>query len=100
MELKCDPLFLLRHSNDSGYQAINFDPVTHLPKVNADCTGCTLCLSVCPIIECIKCVLFLFLEIGSNKRNRRLTDELTVINSHGVVMLLSVGVHSEYNQPS
>jgi len=42
--------------NDSGYQAINFDPVTHLPKVNADCTGCTLCLSVCPIIECIKMI--------------------------------------------
>ena len=39
--------------NDSGYQAIVFDPVTHLPRVNADCTGCTLCLSVCPIIDCI-----------------------------------------------
>ncbi|XP_052776555.1 dihydropyrimidine dehydrogenase [NADP(+)]-like isoform X2 [Mya arenaria] len=42
--------------NDSGYQAIVFDPETHLPKVNADCTGCTLCLSVCPIIDCIKMV--------------------------------------------
>ncbi|KAJ8957488.1 hypothetical protein NQ318_020514 [Aromia moschata] len=40
--------------NDSGYQAINFDPETHIPKVNEeDCTGCTLCLSVCPIIDCI-----------------------------------------------
>ncbi|XP_045158402.2 dihydropyrimidine dehydrogenase [NADP(+)]-like [Mercenaria mercenaria] len=42
--------------NDSGYQAISFDPETHLPKVNEDCTGCTLCLSVCPIIDCIKMV--------------------------------------------
>lgn len=40
--------------NDSGYQAIEFDPVTHLPKVNDSCTGCTLCVSVCPIIDCIK----------------------------------------------
>lgn len=39
--------------NDSGYQAIHFDPETHIPKVNDDCTGCTLCLSVCPIIDCI-----------------------------------------------
>lgn len=31
--------------NDSGYQAINFDAKTHLPKVTKDCTGCTLCLS-------------------------------------------------------
>ena len=36
--------------NDSGYQAITFDPETHLPHVTADCTGCTLCVSVCPII--------------------------------------------------
>ncbi|XP_034241166.1 dihydropyrimidine dehydrogenase [NADP(+)] isoform X2 [Thrips palmi] len=42
--------------NDSGYQAIHFDPVTHLPKVNDDCTGCTLCVSVCPIIDCIEMV--------------------------------------------
>jgi len=42
--------------NDSGYQAITFDPFTHLAKVNEDCTGCTLCLSVCPIIDCIKMV--------------------------------------------
>jgi len=39
--------------NDSGYQAITFDPVTHLPFVTPECTGCTLCLSVCPIIDCI-----------------------------------------------
>lgn len=25
--------------NDSGYQAINFDPDTHLPTVTKDCTG-------------------------------------------------------------
>jgi len=43
--------------NDSGYQAISFDPETHLPVVNNDtCTGCTLCFSVCPIIDCISMV--------------------------------------------
>ncbi|XP_067935527.1 dihydropyrimidine dehydrogenase [NADP(+)]-like [Watersipora subatra] len=42
--------------NDSGYQAIKFDPDTHLPVVTDDCTGCTLCLSVCPIIDCITMV--------------------------------------------
>ncbi|XP_071508213.1 dihydropyrimidine dehydrogenase [NADP(+)]-like [Diadema antillarum] len=42
--------------NDSGYQAITFDPKTHLPHVTSDCTGCTLCVSVCPIIDCIKMV--------------------------------------------
>ncbi|XP_033325704.2 dihydropyrimidine dehydrogenase su(r) isoform X1 [Megalopta genalis] len=41
---------------DSGYQAIHFDPDTHIPKVTDDCTGCTLCLSVCPIIDCITMV--------------------------------------------
>ncbi|XP_072366669.1 dihydropyrimidine dehydrogenase [NADP(+)]-like isoform X2 [Scyliorhinus torazame] len=39
--------------NDSGYQAITFDPETHIPRVTDDCTGCTLCYSVCPIIDCI-----------------------------------------------
>lgn len=43
--------------NDSGYQAIKFDPVTHLPIVTDSCTGCTLCYSVCPIIDCIKMVV-------------------------------------------
>ncbi|XP_005103884.2 dihydropyrimidine dehydrogenase [NADP(+)] [Aplysia californica] len=43
--------------NDSGYQAISFDPETHLPKVDEKtCTGCTLCVSVCPIVECIQMV--------------------------------------------
>ncbi|EZA58247.1 hypothetical protein DMN91_006467 [Ooceraea biroi] len=41
---------------DSGYQAIIFDPKTHIPSVTDDCTGCTLCLSVCPIIDCITMV--------------------------------------------
>ncbi|XP_050561121.1 dihydropyrimidine dehydrogenase [NADP(+)] [Spodoptera frugiperda] len=41
---------------DSGYQAIDFDPETHIPHVTDDCTGCTLCLSVCPIIDCISMV--------------------------------------------
>ena len=40
--------------NDCGYQAITFDPQTHLPHVTKDCTGCTLCVSVCPVIgECL-----------------------------------------------
>lgn len=37
-------------------QAIEFDKETHLPVVMDNCTGCTLCLSVCPIIDCIKMV--------------------------------------------
>ncbi|XP_060818613.1 dihydropyrimidine dehydrogenase [NADP(+)] [Bombus pascuorum] len=41
---------------DSGYQAIRFDSETHIPLVTDDCTGCTLCLSVCPIIDCITMV--------------------------------------------
>lgn len=42
--------------NDSGYQAIRFDAQTHIPIVTDDCTGCTLCVSVCPIIDCITMV--------------------------------------------
>uniref|UniRef100_A0A158R6B8 Dihydropyrimidine dehydrogenase [NADP(+)] n=1 Tax=Syphacia muris TaxID=451379 RepID=A0A158R6B8_9BILA len=42
--------------NDSGYQAIQFNETTHLPFVTDDCTGCTLCYSVCPIPECIQMV--------------------------------------------
>ncbi|KAL1497004.1 hypothetical protein ABEB36_008036 [Hypothenemus hampei] len=42
--------------NDSGYQAIEFDATTHVPHVNDDCTGCTICMSVCPIIDCITMV--------------------------------------------
>jgi len=41
---------------DSGYQAIDFDAETHRAHVTDDCTGCTLCLSVCPIIDCISMV--------------------------------------------
>ncbi|XP_012284888.1 dihydropyrimidine dehydrogenase [NADP(+)] [Orussus abietinus] len=41
---------------DSGYQAIKFDAQTHIPVVTDDCTGCALCLSVCPIIDCITVV--------------------------------------------
>ena len=37
-------------------QAIQFDPETHLPTITDTCTGCTLCLSVCPIIDCIRMV--------------------------------------------
>ena len=43
--------------NDCGYQAISFDPQTHLPHVTDDCTGCTLCFSVCPIIGKQSCHL-------------------------------------------
>ena len=42
--------------NDSGYQAIDFDKATHIPDVTDDCTGCTLCVSVCPVIDCIEMV--------------------------------------------
>lgn len=42
--------------NDSGYQAIRFDAQTHQPFITDDCTGCTLCVSVCPIPDCITMV--------------------------------------------
>ena len=42
--------------NDSGYQAITFDPKTHQPFITDDCTGCTLCVSVCPVPDCITMV--------------------------------------------
>ncbi|XDV47752.1 hypothetical protein PO909_017313 [Leuciscus waleckii] len=42
--------------SDSFIKAIVFDPETHLPSIQDSCTGCTLCLSVCPIIHCIKMV--------------------------------------------
>uniref|UniRef100_A0A0K2T590 Dihydropyrimidine dehydrogenase [NADP(+)] n=1 Tax=Lepeophtheirus salmonis TaxID=72036 RepID=A0A0K2T590_LEPSM len=43
--------------NDTGYQAIEFDPETHIPRVLEDkCTGCTLCYSVCPVIDCIQMI--------------------------------------------
>lgn len=42
--------------NDSGYQAIQFDAETHLPTITDACTGCTLCVSVCPVIDCLKMV--------------------------------------------
>jgi len=42
--------------NDSGYQAIKFDAKTHIPTITEDCTGCTLCVSVCPIPDCITMV--------------------------------------------
>ncbi|XP_023660318.2 dihydropyrimidine dehydrogenase [NADP(+)] [Paramormyrops kingsleyae] len=54
MCINCGKCYLT--CNDSGYQAITFDPETHLPMVTDSCTGCTLCLSVCPIIDCIRMV--------------------------------------------
>ncbi len=32
--------------NDTAYQAIEFNPKTHIPHVTDKCTGCTLCASV------------------------------------------------------
>lgn len=46
----------LSHTVMLFLQAIKFDPETHLPVVTDSCTGCTLCWSVCPIIDCIKMV--------------------------------------------
>ncbi|XP_043218241.1 dihydropyrimidine dehydrogenase [NADP(+)]-like [Amphibalanus amphitrite] len=54
MCINCGKCYMV--CNDSGYQAIEFDRRTHLPRVTTDCTGCTLCVSVCPIIDCIKMV--------------------------------------------
>ena len=40
--------------NDNGYQAITFDPVTHIPVVDNDkCTGCGMCESICPALPAI-----------------------------------------------
>ena len=58
----CEKYFLLEFWSfllevyliDLWLQAITFDPETHLPHVTDDCTGCTLCVSVCPIIDCIR----------------------------------------------
>ena len=44
------------HTPHTPPQSITFDPETHLPHVTEDCTGCTLCVSVCPIIDCIRMV--------------------------------------------
>ncbi|CAG0888576.1 unnamed protein product [Darwinula stevensoni] len=54
MCINCGKCYLA--CNDAGYQAISFDSKTHIPHVTEDCTGCTLCLSVCPIIDCITMV--------------------------------------------
>ena len=60
--------------NDSGYQAIKFDANTHLPEVTDDCTGCSLCYSVCPIIDCIEMVP----KLGPHKVKRGIPP---IINS-------------------
>eukprot|EP00055_Hartaetosiga_balthica_P016130 m.100279 g.100279 ORF g.100279 m.100279 type:complete len:997 (-) comp9043_c3_seq1:97-3087(-) len=53
--------------NDNGYQAITFDPVTHIPIVdNEKCTGCGICESVCPALNCIS----FFPRDGVKKPNR------------------------------
>lgn len=47
MCINCGKCYLT--CNDTAYQAITFDPKTHIPFVTDKCTGCTLCVSVCPI---------------------------------------------------
>ena len=48
---------LLNKSLITFPQSITMDPVTHITEVvDEDCTGCTLCLSVCPINDCITMV--------------------------------------------
>jgi len=42
--------------NDTGYHAIMFNPVTHIPEISDDCMGCGLCQSVCPA-DCISYTL-------------------------------------------
>ena len=42
--------------NDTGYQAIRFSGDTHQPFITDSCTGCTLCVSVCPVPDCITMV--------------------------------------------
>lgn len=54
MCINCGKCFLT--CNDTAYQAIEFDPKTHLPHITDKCTGCTLCASVCPIPSCITMV--------------------------------------------
>jgi len=34
---------------DSAYQAITFNEVSHKPQITKDCTGCGLCVAVCPV---------------------------------------------------
>ncbi|KAJ5066680.1 dihydropyrimidine dehydrogenase [NADP(+)] [Anaeramoeba ignava] len=41
---------------DTGYSAIKFDSVTHIPVITDDCTGCGLCYDVCPVTDCISFV--------------------------------------------
>lgn len=38
---------------DSAYTAISFDADTHMPTILDSCTGCGLCVSVCPSKGCI-----------------------------------------------
>lgn len=73
--------------NDSGYQAITFDPKTHLTKVTDDCTGCTLCVSVCPIIDCIR-----YVEPLRNTSNSFVIPEIylfsqTITNSSNIFQM-------------
>lgn len=54
MCINCGKCYLT--CSDTAYQAISFDPKTHIPYVTDKCTGCTLCVSVCPIKNCITMV--------------------------------------------
>jgi dihydropyrimidine dehydrogenase (NADP+) len=76
--------------NDSGYQAITFDKNTHFPHVTDNCTGCTLCYSVCPIPECIKMVPKKIPHVI--KRGIPPKDGVTSTTSNGRVVLTTNNV--------
>ena len=58
--------------NDSGYQAISFDPETHLPKVNDDCTGrCQYLTHVCRIYHYIHIVFGMVYYTGNASDNEK-----------------------------
>lgn len=45
--VKCGRCYLT--CADSGYQAIKFFGTEKIPEATDDCTGCGLCLAVCPV---------------------------------------------------
>lgn len=67
---------------DSGYQAISFDAKTHQPHVTDDCTGCNLCLSVCPVIDCISMVPKTIPHV-IKRGNQKTTATVTAVHALG-----------------